>query len=174
MNQKVRRQNFRCRTGTDKRILGCIIFALCVACVIGVTWFSHNIPYTPPEYEVSAIVGEPNPTEDFLYGGMDTAYNFRVQMATNLYQQENGSVKVFFTNVEENDVNLMCEIIDEETEKTLYKSGVVRPGEYVESLEPVEKFSNEAKDIMIKIYAFEPEDWYSAGTIEIGSVLQAW
>jgi hypothetical protein len=88
--------------------------------------------------------------------------------------QEDGSLFVYFTNVEENDVRMMCEIVQEGTEITLYKSGVLNPGEYVEKLDPVTEIENEKKDIIIRIYAFEEENWYSAGTVEITSLLQPW
>ena len=39
-------------------------------------------------------------------------------MATNVYQQEDQSLYVYFTNYEENNVNMMCEILNKETGET--------------------------------------------------------
>ena len=95
-------------------------------------------------------------------------------MASNLYQQEDGSLKVYFTNPEANRVKLMVEIFETETEQSLYRSGVILPGEYIEKLEKNSEFSNEQKEITVKIYAFEENTWYSAGHIEISGLLQPW
>ena len=85
-----------------------------------------------------------------------------------MYQQEDGSLLVYFTNPQSSDANLMCEIQNENGE-TIYKSGVIRPGEYIERLEPLAELSDEAIKIELYVYAFEPDTWYSKGTINLSN-----
>ena len=64
--------------------------------------------------------------------------------------------------------------VTEENGETYYKSDVIVPGQYIEKLAPVKKFSNEAFDAQIMIYSFEEGTWYSGGTVEIAATVQAW
>ena len=130
--------------------------------------------YVPPEFEKNVTEGVPNPDDHFMYGTLETDYGYRFSMATNIYQQQDGSTYVYLTNYEENDVKIMCEILNQDTGETCYRSGVILPGKYVEKLFPVMEIPNEAFDATIMIYAFEEGTWYSAGTVEIAATVQAW
>ena len=88
-----------------------------------------------------------------------------------MYQQEDGSLIIYLTNPETNDVNILCEIKDEEG-NVIYKSGVIQPGEYLESLYPLQELVNQAMPIEINIYGYEKESWYSRGTILMENILQ--
>jgi hypothetical protein len=133
-----------------------------------------NKGYTPPKFDSSAQAGVPSPDESFYYDTLSTDFGYQFSFAANLYQQEDRSVKVYFTNPAKNSVNLMCEISSDATGKVLYQSGVIRPGEYVESLSPKGRFANEKMDITLTVYAFEPDTWHSAGTSTVTTVLQPW
>lgn len=126
--------------------------------------------YKLPLFESKAESGLPNPPKNFDYQAIPTE-EWQCYIAATTYQQEDGSLKVYFTNPEGNEAYLMCEVTDS-TGKILYKSGIIIPGNYVESLYPIKKLKNEAIEIEIKIYAFEPEYYYSLGTLIIRNVLQ--
>jgi hypothetical protein len=132
---------------------------------------SRQQPYKPPPFETKAIVGFPEPPESFSYSEINAAGIFTFGMAGAMYQQEDGSLQVYFTNPEENEPYLMCEVVDKEG-KTMYKSGLLRPGEYVISLYPVRKLENAVTNIEINVYGLDPEHYYSAGTITLDNILQ--
>ena len=94
-------------------------------------------------------------------------------MASNLYQQQNGDVNIYFTNPISNSVLLGCEIIDKDTKKILYKTGYIKPGEYIESINN-NSVDNRAYDVIVKIYAYTDESFTSEGTTELSLKLQPW
>ena len=62
----------------------------------------------------------------------------------------------------------MCTIADDEG-NVLYKSGLLRPGEYINTLEPLSKISDEFVNATVEMLAFEPETYYSKGVIVLKS-----
>ncbi len=140
--------------------VGLLIFTL-------VTWFK------PPSHDDSAVKGTPTVDEHYLYGTAQTGYDYVIQMAANLYQQENGDVNLYFTNPLSNSVLLRCEIIDRDTDKVLYKTGYIVPGEYIESVNN-SHVDNKAYNVIVKVYAYVDESFESAGTTELSLNLQPW
>lgn len=129
--------------------------------------------FTPPSHDKDSKVGVPVVDNDYLYGSVKTDYGYIVQMASNLYQQQNGDVNIYFTNPISNSVLLGCEIIDKDTKKILYKTGYIKPGEYIESINN-NSVDNRAYDIIVKIYAYTDESFTSEGTTELSLKLQPW
>lgn len=174
MTEKVRKQSIIVQSSFRHKVTGILLiiglFAISGICL----WISKSDIYVPPEFERTAMSGVPKTDEHFMYGTVETDYGFTFSMATNLYQQEDGSVYVYLTNYEDNDVNMMCEIINESTGESYYRSGVITPGQYIEKLAPIREFSNEAFGAQIMIYTFEEGTWYSGGTVEIAATVQAW
>jgi len=162
----------RVKTGAVRKraaMAGSAVLTLALAvCVLFV--ISNQASFTPPTFEPGAAVGVPQPPEILRYTRID-AGSFTFMIAGVLRQQEDGSLRIYFTNPEENDVYLMCEIFDADGEM-IYRSGMLRPGEYVASLSPITIPGNEAVDIRINIYALEPEVFFSAGTVALGNILQ--
>jgi hypothetical protein len=154
-----------------KALLFAVIFITAALTASVVFIFRYQPPYTPPPFESGAMAGIPEPPEGFGYGEIDAMGSFAFGLAGVMYQQEDGSLRLYFTNPEENEAYLMCEIVDT-AGKTLYKSGLIRPGEYVISLYPVAKQENKAVNIEVKIYAFDPEFYYSLGTVTLDNILQ--
>ena len=174
MTENVRKQSVVVQSSLREKVI-CILLMIGLFSIAGIGFYiTEKGIYVPPEFEKNVIEGVPEPDDHFMYGTMETDYGYRFSMATNIYQQEDGSAYVYFTNYEDNNVKMMCEIQKEETGETCYKSGVILPGQYVEKLLPVTEFPNEAFDAKIMIYSFEEGSWYSAGTVEIAAIVQAW
>ncbi len=178
MVETVREQPKRVKTGKDKKILSfvatAVLFLVSGFLLVSYLKKEQRKEYIPPEFESRALAGIPTPQENYLYRGIETDYGFLVKLASNLYQQEDGSLKVYFTNPIENEVYLMIDIVENESFKSIYRSGVIKPGEYVETLEQVIPIENELTKATIRIYAFETQHWYSEGTVEIDCEIQPW
>ena len=159
-------------TQKRKRALVLAVLILTTALVVVVVATQlYKPPYNPPPFETDAVAGRPEPPDNYGYSEINAAGNFRFGLASVMYQQENGSLRIYFTNPEENVAYLMCEVVDQEG-KVLYKSGLLRPGEHLVSLNPVKKLENKAMRIEIKIYALDPEYYYSIGTVTLDNTLQ--
>lgn len=169
-----RTQELQSHTGDKRKIIALSIVGAFGLIAILLIIIGLSKSYKPPKFEANATTGIPAPEEGYLYGTIETDYGYSFALAANLYQQEDQSLNIYFTNPSRNDIYLMCEVIDKQSEKTLYKSGLVQPGEYVASLTPQNEFSNVAIPVTVKIYAFEKDTWYSAGSSIIDGILQAW
>ena len=167
----MRKQTTHVRTGMGKKI-GAIAAGAALLVLFAVTGYRLFHPvYVPPAFESSATSGVPVPPENMGYGEISAPGGFSFSVAGTMYQQEDGSLLIYLTNPQDSEVNLMCEITDRAA-RIIYKSGVLRPGEYVERLRPAEQIPNEATEIAMNVYAFEPDTWYSKGTISLNNILQ--
>ena len=149
------------------------IIVIVSAISIGLLVFSLIARFKPPSHDSNAKKGTPEVSEDYLYGTATTQFDYIIQMAANLYQQKNGDVYIYFTNPVSNSVLLRLEIIDTATDKVLYKTGYISPGEYIESVNN-SSVDNEQYDVIVKVYAYADEDFTSAGTTELLLKLQPW
>ena len=129
--------------------------------------------FQPPEMELTAQYGVPSPPETLRYGAVSVDNGFSFSIAGTMYQQQDASLLVYFTNPTGSGCNMQC-VVSDENGNTLYRSGAVPPGCYVEKLAPVAEMKNEAMPIEICVYAFEPGTWYSMGTIELANTLYPW
>lgn len=155
-----------------RRIAFPIIAAIAALTIAAVTYILVA-SFSPPDHDKNAKEGTPTPDESYVYSSLTTEYGYGLAMAANLYQQEDGSVNIYFTNPAENEAYLRCQIIDSATSKVLYTSGYIMPGEYIESL-PKGKAKNQAYEVTVKIYAYTPKTFTSEGTCEITLTLQPW
>jgi len=129
--------------------------------------------YTPPSHDKNAVSGVPSVAQEYLYGSVTTDYGYIIQMASNLYQQQNGEVNIYFTNPISNSVLLRCEIIDKDTGERLYNTGYIRPGEYITSVNN-SSVGNKKYEVIVKVYAYTDESFTSEGTTELSLMLQPW
>ena len=168
------RQIIKSSMEVKRRIILLMIIVIALLATIGVIIYSIFIEYEPPKFEINAYAGTPTPEESFLYDDVTSGFGYKFSIASNLYQQEDRSLKIFLTNPSANDVNIMCEIRSADDDKLLYESGLLHPGEYIESLDPAGEFDNIKYDVIVLIHAFEPETYHSAGTTTLNLVLQPW
>lgn len=171
----MRKQSLRPQTGRIRKIsliIGLVVLAtLCVWLFLFGSKYSPT--FTPPDVDPTAQVGVPTPPETMSYSGIEAQQAFKFYVAGTMFQQQDGSVLVYFTNPEDSGVNLLCEILDKDG-TVLYTSGLIESGHYIEKLTPVKKLKNEAIPIDMKVYAYEPETYYSKGVITLGNTLQPW
>jgi hypothetical protein len=150
------------------------IFLLMAAGAAAIAAYANRtVPYVPPPFEQNVVNGVPVPPDNMLYSsiGADGGYVFSV--ASNLYQQENGDLCIYFTDPVDSPVWMMCEVFSD-SYGTMYRSGVLRPGEYVERLPKLSDFPNEPIEVEIRVYGFEPITYQSKGTVYLQTILQPW
>jgi len=160
-------------TGRWRRraVVAVALIATLAAVVVAVLWLRYERPYSPPPFEPDAVVGVPDVPGNMGYSEVDAMGQFAFRLCGVTYQQEDGTLRLFFTNPSENEAYLMCEVLDLNG-KALYKSGLLRPGEYVERLSPMVDIENEAINIEIKVYALNMGNYTSVGTVSLDNVLQ--
>lgn len=169
----MRTQTVRKNTGRISRLMiitaGCVLFLAVL--FVGYRIFIYREPFVPPAFEAEAQQGVPAPEDSLQYGSVSAPTGFSIGLCGTMYQQQDGSLVLYLTNPEANSTNIRCEIKNEAGE-LLYECGVLRPGEYMERLLPVTEIPNEAMKIRLFVYGYEPDSWYSCGTIELENTLQ--
>ena len=94
---------------------------------------------------------------------------FRFSAAGELEVQD-GKTDVWLTNPAGNTVWLKVRILDENGD-ILGESGLIRPGEYVRSVE-LNSVAQQTAAVSLKIMAYEPETYYSVGSAVLNTTLK--
>lgn len=155
-----------------KKILFPIFFLLITFAITAVIYCIFAA-YRPPKHDLNAVVGIPNPEESYLYGTVETEYGYSISMAANLYRQENGEIKTYYTNPLNNSCYLRYELIDSDTKKILHSTGFIKQGEYVEAIKD-KRIKNKKYNITVRVYAYDPDNFTSCGTTDLKLLLQPW
>lgn len=122
-----------------------------------------------PDFEENAVSGEPDSDvvadyADITQDGM--AYS--VFMCEKIHVFANNA-DVYFTNIKENTVFLKLRLLSSDG-TVLGESGIIRPGEYVKSIS-VSSLPIDGEQITLKILAYEPDSYYSAGSVSFNTVV---
>lgn len=124
--------------------------------------------FTPPPFESSAQSGIPDTNDESWTKVYQEGMNFTAYVCGNVRLKEKRA-DVFFTNITENNVWMKLRLTDENG-KILGETGLIKPGEYVQSVQ----FGTPPKigqKIKIKIMAYEPETYYSAGAVLLNTTV---
>ncbi len=162
-----------------------VLALLCALCVISVSAMVFALAvavpgrnrgaggagaFLPPPFEPSAKTGEPQTEmipEGSGYGLLDAqAYQAALCGNPGVRGQE---VFLYLTNPEANTVWLKVRIIGESGE-ILGESGLLKPGEYAESV-PLYTVSAGDIPVQLKLMAYEPDTYHSAGAVSLHTVL---
>ena len=125
--------------------------------------------FTPPPFDPAAQTGTPDVPESAGYGDLD-AGDFKFYAVGNL-TAENGKTDIWLTNPAENNIWLKARLLDKD-ENILGESGLIKPGEYIQSIE-LDEIPKGTSSITLKIMAYEPSTYRSAGAIALNTELKA-
>ena len=139
---------------------------ICAAVYLAVFWEPGSVrgEFVPPEFDASAQSGAPGTLDEALaYGTLELNKTAVVSMCANV-TCENNAARMYFTSHEGNTGWLKIKLFDAEG-NLLGQSGLVRPGEYIESvaLTTVPKASGL---VVAKILIYEPETYLSLGSAQ--------
>lgn len=149
-----------------------ILAVLCIFSVAGMVsalcLSGQEKVFTAPPFEPAAQSGTPSVTEDCGYQEMDVQL-FRVGLCGEI--RINGdAAEVWFANPQDNPVWLRLRILDEEG-RILGQTGLIRPGEYIQQIALEEATPGTA--MILKVMAYEPDTYHSAGAMTFHTVIAA-
>lgn len=121
--------------------------------------------FTPPPFDPAAEAGTPQVPEGLGYNELDCQV-YKVSLCG----KPTTDGLVYLTNPETNDVWLKVRMLDEKG-NILGETGLVRPGEYVRAL-TLENNPGSGTRVTLKIMAYEPETYYSAGAAALNTTIQ--
>ena len=145
-----------------------VLLALLCAVSVGVMVYALSIKpaFTPPPFDASAQAGIPEGTPGFE---MLDAQSFQAGLL--VMPVLNGDrLQVYFANPAENSCNLRLRVMDEGG-RILGQSGLIRPGEFIQAV-TLEQPAEVGTTLILKLMAYEPETYYSAGAVTVTTRLQ--
>lgn len=147
-----------------------VICAVCVGIMIYAlaTTGTQTEEFVPPPFEATAQTGTPEVPDDLGWQELDAeAYKFSICGA---FEPADGKADLWLTNPEENEVWMKVRVLDMDG-KTLGETGLIRPGEYVRSVR-LDTEPQAGDSIQLKIMAYEPDTYYSAGTVSLNTTVK--
>ena len=121
--------------------------------------------FTPPPFDSSAVSGTPTVPDGLGYNELDCQV-YKVSLCGKL----NADGNIWLTNPESNEVWLKVRILDAKG-NILGETGLVRPGEYVQTV-ALTTIPKSGTSITLKIMAYEPDTYYSAGAASLNTTFQ--
>ena len=141
-----------------------ILAALCVfslaAMVLALSRVQKAAEFTPPPFEPAAEYGMPDVPEGLGYQELDVQV-YRVWLCGEVHVRDSAA-QVWFANPESNTLWLKLRVLDEEG-RILGQTGILRPGEYVRQV--VLSETGQGTAVTLKVMAYEPDTYHSAGAL---------
>lgn len=163
-----------------RKLSGGRLFALVVLaatiCVVSIGIMIYALSMTggrteqfvPPPFESAAQTGTPDVPVDLGWDELDAqSYKFSV---CGVIDPQNGKADVWLTNPEENKIWLKVRVLDM-AGNTLGETGLIKPGEYVRSV-ALKPEPQDGENIQLKIMAYEPDTYYSAGVVSLNTTVK--
>lgn len=148
-----------------KTIILAVVCALSVVVMLIALGIGQKtkVVFEKPSFDAAAVVGTPE-VENPTYSPLN-AKVYSVALCGQPIVTGN-RVQVYFTNPAENEVWLKLRILDSNG-NILGESGLIRPGEFVEYVSLNAEITADT-EVSMKIMAYEPDTYHSAG----GAALQ--
>lgn len=145
----------------------CLISVMIMIAVLQMNQNKKGAVFSPPPFDDMAKEGVPEVSKKLGYSELDTkAYKFAI--CGNLVLIQNHA-DVYLTNIEENDVWLKVRILAEDG-TVLGETGLIKPGEYVQSVNLYD-VPDKTVSIICKIMAYEPNTYYGEGSVTLNTTL---
>lgn len=150
-----------------------ILAVLCAAALAVMTaalLYTGRAPqFTPPPFDAAAQMGTPAVPESIGYGELDaSAFRFS---AAGVLTVRDGGAELWLTNPAGSSVWLKARILDG-SGAVLGETGLLRPGEYVRAA-ALNTVPAQTVPVTVKIMAYEPETYYSSGSVLLQTQLRA-
>lgn len=150
-------------------VIVCLLCLAMMAAALVYTQSPAQGEFTPPPFEESAVSGIPEVPEELGWQELD-AQVFRVSVCGAVVL-EGSQADVWLTNPESNIVWLKLRIMDENG-TVLGETGLIRPGEYVQSV-IFDTVPAPGTAISMKLMAYEPKTYHSAGAVTLNTTIQS-
>ena len=121
--------------------------------------------FIPPEFEKNIEVGIPDHIDEELdYRELKVSEELTISLCGNLAVNQD-YVDIYFTSNKENKVLSKIKLLDEDG-TLIGESGLIKPDEYLKSIQLIET-PKESKNVIAKILTYEPDTYYSEGTVNV-------
>lgn len=123
--------------------------------------------FTPPLFDPAAVIGVPEVPQGLGWSELD-AGDFRVGVC-GVVAMSGNMADIWLTSPENNNVWLKLRVLDGDG-SILGETGLIRPGEYLQRVS-LGSVPESGTAIVLKIMAYEPQTYHSAGAASIYTTL---
>ena len=149
--------------------IACAVCVVAMVIILGVTSVPKRGEFTPPPFDPSATVGTPTVPDGLGWGEIaPEGGSFSISLC-GVVKQENGKADIWLTNPSKNNVLIKVRILDAEG-NILGETGLVRPGEYVQSVTIADPLAA-GTQIVMKVMSYQPDTYYSEGSFQLKTVI---
>lgn len=141
------------------------VTAMCLSLALGNG--QTQAEFIPPPFDANACIGTPEVSEKLGWNELD-AQAFKVSVCGGIVPSD-ASADIWLTNPDSNSVWLKLRVLDMDG-TILGETGLIKPGEYLQSVS-LGSVPPSGTAIVLKIMAYEPETYYSAGAISINTTV---
>lgn len=157
-----------------KNIIISILSVLCILSMIvmifSISYKPNKVEFVPPKFESAVIKGRPELQPEYDWSEVyQEGMNYRVGICTKVTVYEDVA-DVYFSNTKDNMVWLKLRVLDEDN-NIIGETGLIKPDEYVKAVNLNGNFQDGQK-IKLKIMAYEPETYYSEGSIILNTIIK--
>lgn len=147
--------------------LAAITVILVVLTIIIAVRTSSKEEFIKPEFDKNAINILDNAiNENLQYAEINVAEGYVVGICNNLILDEDNNIKIYFRSLAENNVLVKLRVYDKQN-NILSETGLIKPGEQIEKIKIDDL--NQSKEVIIKIMSYDPETYYSKGTVSLNT-----
>lgn len=139
------------------------LIGMCLALFLG----PQPKEFTPPPFDATACAGTPEVPRELGWGELD-ARDFQVGIC-GVVVLDGSTADIWLANPESNNVWLKLRVLDGDG-SILGETGLIRPGEYLQSVS-LASAPESGMDVVLKIMAYEPETYYSAGAVLVNATI---
>ena len=151
-----------------KKVCCLVLAVLSVLCVCFVGCAEEKPQFVAPAFEANAVAGEPTNAEgEQGYRVLDARGVYKVGICGQI-KVVDGKADVWFYNSAENNVWLKLRVQDRKTGAILGETGLLKPGEYVQSI-TFTKAPSAGTEITLRVMSYEPETYYSKGEVTLNT-----
>lgn len=176
INQKKNTEKKKGQSGAKKRIdplllaaiIACSVAVIALIVVIAVKFTPKKGEFVAPPFDDAAVEGTPDVPEGLGWSELDAQGAFQVSICGAVVASD-GKADVWLTNPEKNDVWMKLRITNEAGD-IIAESGLVRPGEYLQSITFLTPVAAGDK-ITMKVMAYEPDTYLSAGSVKLNTTI---
>ena len=143
----------------------CVVALVVAAVTLVITGKPTQELFVPPKFDPLAVAGVPDVADEMGWQELD-AKAYRVGICGVLIPKGN-NVDIWLTNPKENQVWLKVRVFNGNGD-ILGESGLIRPGEYLQTIN-LQMVPNSGSTVALKIMAYEPETYYSAGAVTLST-----
>ena len=151
-------------------IIACVSAFIIIACLLinNTQADEKEQQFVPPAFEDNAISGEPQVDEALGWSELALKEGYKVKVCGVLNADADKTLPIWFYSEPENTVWVKLRIYDMDG-NCLGVTGLLKPGEYVES---VQLNDNAASgNIKMHVMGYEPDTYYSEGAVDFETQL---